>query len=206
MNLPGPRPGRFRRVNTLVRELAAAAPTLDVSGSQTVNRGLHTAVRELLELRRIDGIVYLDSQYRVRNFSMNDKCAAGTGKFMEVIAQILETSIDQVRPLSLQSTAPCDINSTCVVFAQSEVISLVARRFDRRDILAGMHASMARRVVKMIRKNELEGDILMTGGGALNIGLRQAFEDELMRDVFVASHPQFNGAIGAALIACERGR
>ena len=125
---------------------------------------------------------------------------------MEVIAQILETSIDQVRPLSLQSTAPCDINSTCVVFAQSEVISLVARRFDRRDILAGMHASMARRVVKMIRKNELEGDILMTGGGALNIGLRQAFEDELMRDVFVASHPQFNGAIGAALIACERGR
>ena len=65
---------------------------------------------------------------------------------------------------------------------------------------------MARRVVKMIRKNELEGDILMTGGGALNIGLRQAFEDELMRDVFVASHPQFNGAIGAALIACERGR
>ncbi len=151
-------------------------------------------------------VIYLDSQYRVRNFSMNDKCAAGTGKFMEVIAQILETSIDQVGPLSLQSTAPCDINSTCVVFAQSEVISLVARRFDRRDILAGMHASMARRVVKMIRKNELEGDILMTGGGALNIGLRQAFEDELMRDVFVASHPQFNGAIGAALIACERGR
>ncbi len=151
-------------------------------------------------------VIYLDSQYRVRNFSMNDKCAAGTGKFMEVIAQILETSIDQVGPLSLQSTAPCDINSTCVVFAQSEVISLVARRFDRQDILAGMHASMARRVVKMIRKNELEGDILMTGGGALNIGLRQAFEDELMRDVYVASHPQFNGAIGAALIACERGR
>ena len=151
-------------------------------------------------------VIYLDSQYRVRNFSMNDKCAAGTGKFMEVIAQILETSIDQVGPLSLQSTAPCDINSTCVVFAQSEVISLVARRFDRRDILAGMHVSMARRVVKMIRKNELEGDILMTGGGALNIGLRQAFEDELMRDVFVASHPQFNGAISAALIACERGR
>ena len=151
-------------------------------------------------------VIYLDEQYRVKNFSMNDKCAAGTGKFMEVIAQILETTIDQVGPLSLESTAPCDINSTCVVFAQSEVISLVARKFDRRDILAGMHASMARRVVKMIRKNEMGGDILMTGGGAMNIGLRRAFEDELMRDVYVASHPQFNGAIGAALIASERGR
>ena len=151
-------------------------------------------------------VIYLDSQYRLKNFSMNDKCAAGTGKFMEVIAQILETSIDQVGPLSLESRAPCDINSTCVVFAQSEVISLVARRFDRRDILAGMHASMARRIVKMIRKNELGGDILMTGGGALNIGLRRTFEDELMRDVYVASWPQFNGAIGAALIARERGR
>ena len=151
-------------------------------------------------------VIYLDDQYHVKNFSMNDKCAAGTGKFMEVIAGILETTIDQVGPLSLESTAPCDINSTCVVFAQSEVISLVARKFDRRDILAGMHASMARRVVKMIKKSELGGDILMTGGGALNIGLRQAFEDELMRDVYVATHPQFNGAIGAALIASGRGK
>ncbi len=150
-------------------------------------------------------IIYLDANYTVKNFSMNDKCAAGTGKFMEVIAQILETTIDQVGPLSLQSTEPCDINSTCVVFAQSEVISLVARKFDRRDILAGMHLSMARRIIKMMRKSQKGGDVLMSGGGALNVGLRQAFEEELMRDVFVAAHPQFNGAIGAALIGSERG-
>ena len=150
-------------------------------------------------------IIYLDSNYAVKNFSMNDKCAAGTGKFMEVIAQILETTIDQVGPISLESTAPCDINSTCVVFAQSEVISLIARRYDRRDILSGMHLSMARRIVKMMKKSEKGGDILMTGGGALNIGLHRAFEEELMRDVYVASHPQFNGAIGAALIGSERG-
>ena len=151
-------------------------------------------------------IIYLDSNYTVKNFSMNDKCAAGTGKFMEVIAQILETTIDQVGPLSLESTSPCDINSTCVVFAQSEVISLVARKYDRRDILCGMHISMARRIIKMMKKSEKGGDILMTGGGALNIGLHRAFEEELMRDVYVAAHPQFNGAIGAALIASERGR
>ena len=148
-------------------------------------------------------IIYLDASYGVKNFSMNDKCAAGTGKFMEVIAQILETTIDQVGPLSLESKSPCDINSTCVVFAQSEVISLVARKYDRRDILSGMHISMARRIVKMMKKTERGGDILMTGGGALNIGLHRAFEEELMRDVYVAAHPQFNGAIGAALIAGE---
>ena len=148
-------------------------------------------------------IIYLDASYGVKNFSMNDKCAAGTGKFMEVIAQILETTIDQVGPLSLESQSPCDINSTCVVFAQSEVISLVARKYDRRDILSGMHISMARRIVKMMKKTERGGDVLMTGGGALNIGLHRAFEEELMRDVYVAAHPQFNGAIGAALIAGE---
>lgn len=150
-------------------------------------------------------IIYLDSQYQIKNFTMNDKCAAGTGKFMEVIAQILETTIDQVGPLSLESREPCDINSTCVVFAQSEVISLVARKFDRRDILAGMHLSMAKRIIKMMKKAEKGGDILMTGGGALNVGIRKAFEEELMRPVYVAAHPQFNGAIGAALIASERG-
>ena len=150
-------------------------------------------------------IIYLDEHYKVKNFSMNDKCAAGTGKFMEVIAQILEKTIDQVGPLSLDASQPCDINSTCVVFAQSEVISLIARKYDRRDILAGMHQSMARRIVKMMKKNEKRGDILMTGGGALNIGLRKAFEEELMEDVCVAQHPQFNGAIGAALIASIRG-
>ena len=149
-------------------------------------------------------IIYLDERYTMKNFTMNDKCAAGTGKFMEVIAQILETTIDQVGPLSLGAKEPCDINSTCVVFAQSEVISLIARKYDRRDILAGMHRSMARRIVKMMKKSEKRGDILMTGGGALNIGLRRAFEDELMEDIFVADHPQFNGAIGAALIARER--
>lgn len=98
---------------------------------------------------------------------MNDKCAAGTGKFMEVIAQILETTIDQVGPLSLESRSPCDINSTCVVFAQSEVISLVARKFDRWDILAGMHLSMAKRIIKMMKKSEKSGDILITDGDDL---------------------------------------
>lgn len=150
-------------------------------------------------------IIYLDSDYKVKNFSMNDKCAAGTGKFMEVIAQILDTTVDKIGEISLSSKAPCDINSTCVVFAQSEVISLIARKYDRCDILAGVHLSIAKRIIKMIKRNEKGGDILMTGGGALNEGIRAAFEEELLRDIYIAKHPQFNGAIGAAVIAQERG-
>ena len=90
-----------------------------------------------------------------------------------------------------------------MVFAQSEIISLIARKYDRCDILAGMHRSMVRRMVRMIKKSEMNGDILMTGGGALNIGLHKSFEEELLRDIFVASYPQFNGAIGAALLGSE---
>lgn len=145
-------------------------------------------------------IICLDENYQVKNFTMNDKCAAGTGKFIEVIAQLLETTIDQVGELALLSTSPCPINSICVVFAQTEVVSLVAQKKSRNDILAGMHISMAKRVSKMARKYKTKGSIVMTGGGALNEGLRVAFEDELMTDVHRAQFPQFNGAVGAAII------
>jgi predicted CoA-substrate-specific enzyme activase len=149
-------------------------------------------------------VIYLHADYSVKNFAMNDKCAAGTGRFLEVVAQTLDTTIEQIGTLSLESSEPCDINSTCVVFAQSEIISLVARNFDRKDILAGMHLSLVKRIIKMMKKSEKGGDILMTGGGALNVGIHKAFEDELMKDVYIAVNPQFNGAIGAALIAAGR--
>lgn len=149
-------------------------------------------------------IIALDEKGMVKNFTMNDKCAAGTGKFIEVIAGILETTIDKVAELSAQSTAPCQINSTCVVFAQTEIISLMAQKKDRCDILCGMHISMANRIAKLARKYKGSGAILMTGGGAMNDGLRLAIEDALMCDVYPAIHPQFNGAVGAAIIGQEK--
>lgn len=171
----------------------------------TAPEGFHPGM--LIDIGGQDSkIIYLDENFRVTNFTMNDKCAAGTGKFMETCAQILETSIEQIGPLSLESREPCDINSTCVVFAQSEIISLIARKKDRKDILAGMHLSMARRIVKMIRRDEADGDIMLTGGGGLNTGLRRAFESELLKDVYVADYPQYNGAIGAARLAQEQYR
>ncbi len=149
-------------------------------------------------------IIALDENGGVKNFIMNDKCAAGTGKFIEVIADILETTIDKVAEHSAESKTPCQINSTCVVFAQTEIISLIAQKKSRADILCGMHISMANRIAKLARKYKSDGRVLMTGGGALNDGLRLAIEDELMCDVFPAVYPQFNGAVGAALIAVEQ--
>ncbi len=149
-------------------------------------------------------IIALDDHGGVKNFTMNDKCAAGTGKFIEVIAEVLETTIDKVAEHSAQSKTPCQINSTCVVFAQTEIISLIAQKKERSDILCGMHISMANRVAKLARRYKGAGHILMTGGGALNDGLRLALEDALMCDVYPATHPQFNGAIGAAIIAVEQ--
>ena len=167
-------------------------------------------IMQMIEDYKVQGVIYhvlrgclvydyLDSNYSVKNFSMNDKCAAGTGKFMEVIAQILETTIDQVGPPSLESTAPCDINSTCVVFAQSEVISLIARKYDRRDILSGMHLSMAKRIIKMMKKSEKNGDVLMTGGGALNIGLRNKSVVIHMRLLFAEDDRDISKALKTLL-------
>lgn len=148
-------------------------------------------------------VIALTDNRKVKNFIMNDKCAAGTGKFIEVVAEILDTTIDNVGPLSIKSNNPAEINSTCVVFAQTEIISLIARKRSREDILYGLHMSMAKRIGKMARKYIDNRSVVMTGGGSRNIGLVQALEDELMRDVYVANHSQFNGAIGAALYGME---
>lgn len=147
-------------------------------------------------------IISLAPDGSVVNFTMNDKCAAGTGKFLEVVATLLETSVEEIPALVQRSTAPCQINSTCAVFAQTEVISLLAQKKDRSDILAGMHIAMASRIAKMARKYKSAGDVLMAGGGANNEALRMELEDELLCDVHAARYPQFNGAIGAALAGC----
>jgi len=145
-------------------------------------------------------VIIIDEDGETKNFAMNDKCAAGTGRFLEVISRVLKLTVDELGPLSLQAKAPCRINSLCAVFAESEVISLLARGKDRADIIAGIHMSLARRILGMAKRAGVEPDVLLTGGGALNPGLVAAFEDELMMDIYVAENPQLNGAIGAALL------
>ena len=147
--------------------------------------------------------ILLEPDGRVRDFAMNDKCAAGTGRFLEVMARILEVPLDRLGQLSIQSTAPVAINATCTVFAESEVISLLHAGAAPADIIAGLHNAVAARVAAMIPRLQDAASILFIGGGARNAGLRQALQDTLGAPVLSPPEPEFVVSRGAALIAAE---
>jgi predicted CoA-substrate-specific enzyme activase len=159
-------------------------------------------VRTVIDIGGQDSkIIVIDNAGEVVNFIMNDKCAAGTGRFLESLSRVLDVEVEDLGPISLKSGAPATINSTCAVFAESEVISLVARKKRPEDIVAGIHRALAKRIAGMARKAHMETDVLLTGGGGLNVGIAEALEEELQVDIHVSTHPQLNGALGAALIA-----
>jgi (R)-2-hydroxyacyl-CoA dehydratese activating ATPase len=149
-------------------------------------------------------VIVLDDNGTISNFVMNDKCAAGTGRFLEVIARALQESIQSFAQKSLDSHSPAEINSTCTVFAESEVVSLVADKVPKQDIIAGIHKGVAKRISDMALAAGAKDVIFFDGGGALNIGLKVALEKQLGRQVYVPKNPQFTVAIGAALFAYEK--
>jgi predicted CoA-substrate-specific enzyme activase len=138
----------------------------------------------------------------ITNFAMNDKCAAGTGRFLEVMAQILQVgSMSEMGPLALQSKEPCRISSTCTVFAETEVVVLRAEGKDRKDLIAGVHKAVASRVAAMASSLICRPDAVFTGGVARNTGVKKFLEEEFGREFLVPDEPQIIGALGAALIA-----
>lgn len=139
----------------------------------------------------------------VVDFQMNDKCAAGTGRFLEVMANALEVPIEEIGGLGLQSKEPASISSTCTVFAESEVISLFAKGTKKEDIAAGIHKSIARRVAGMSKRIGVAPLLVFCGGVAKNIAVKKFLEEELGYEIVIPEHPQLTGAIGAALIAQE---
>ena len=145
----------------------------------------------------------IDKDGRTRDFAMNDKCAAGTGRFLEVMARALEVDLDAFGPLSLQSKNPSRISSICTVFAESEVISLISKGEQREDIIAGIHESAAARVASLAHRVGIRPPLMMTGGVARNVGIVKALEAKLGMPVEVSPHAQLNGAIGAAVLALK---
>jgi predicted CoA-substrate-specific enzyme activase len=149
--------------------------------------------------------IAVEENGNVVDFVMNDKCAAGTGRFLEVMAGALEVgSVDKMGPISLESKDPCKISSTCTIFAETEVISLRAQGRSREDLIAGVHRSVASRVAIIGSRIAWERDVIFTGGVAKNIGVKQALAKEIGLDILVPDEPQIIGALGAALIARER--
>ena len=163
---------------------------------------LDPSIRSLIDIGGQDSkAVVMDERGRVMNFTMNDKCAAGTGRFLEVMARALEADLDEFGTLSLKAERPAQISSLCTVFAESEVISLIAKGETRENIIAGIHAAIASRVSAMASRIGLTSPVMMTGGVARNIGVVRALETAIGVLVTVSPHAQVNGAIGAACLA-----
>lgn len=148
--------------------------------------------------------IRINDRGEVVDFAMNDKCAAGTGRFLEVCAGALGYDIGEIGPLSLQATHPVKVTSTCTVFAESEVASYVSRGKERKDILAGLHASIANRTLSLVQRVGLEPEITFTGGVSQNEGMVRALGKRLGAPVNVSPLSQYIGALGAALHGRER--
>ncbi len=140
---------------------------------------------------------------RVKKFEMNDRCAAGTGKFLELMARTLGYDIRNFGQQALLARSDINISSMCTVFAESEVTSLIARGIDRRVIASGLHNSVVRRAAGMINRVSPQGDIVFTGGVAQNPCIVSFLSKKLGRRIQIPENPQFIGAYGAALIAGE---
>ena len=189
------------------REMAASAD-LSVTEITCHARGarlLFPEARTVLDIGGQDSkIIRLTPDGRVGDFAMNDKCAAGTGRFLEVMARTLEMDLEEMGPRSLLSRKTVPVSSMCTVFAESEVISLIASGTPPEDIARGIHLAIADRIAALAERVGMIAPAVMTGGVAKNPGARSALEGKFGFPLLVPEDPQLAGALGAALIAREK--
>ncbi len=149
--------------------------------------------------------ISINARGGIVDFAMNDKCAAGTGRFLEVMAGIMGIAVGEMGRLSLKATKDVKVSSICTVFAESEVISLISKKESSPyDIMAGIHSSVVRRVYMLVQKARLQPPIVMTGGVAKNVGVVAAFEKLLNTKISIPEDPQSIGALGASIMALEK--
>lgn len=140
----------------------------------------------------------------VVDFAMNDKCAAGTGRFLSAAADVTGIGLDEIGPVSLRATTPVRLTSVCTVFVESDIMSYLAQRKTVEDILGGVHKAIATRTMALVRRVGVEDEVTFTGGVSRNVGMVHALEGVLGRRVNVSPEGHFMGALGAALFALER--
>ena len=166
---------------------------------------LNPNVRTVIDIGGQDiKAISIDENGAVKNFLMNDKCAAGTGRFLEMMARTLEVDIEDLGVLSLKSTENIEISSMCSVFAESEVISLIAQNKETSDIAHGIHMAIAAKAISLMRRVGLEPGYMMTGGVAKNPGVVKVLEEQLKAPLYISGEPEIVGALGAALYGLER--
>ncbi|NIA21322.1 MAG: 2-hydroxyglutaryl-CoA dehydratase, partial [Anaerolineaceae bacterium] len=167
--------------------------------------GVHAVAPEARSIIDIGGqdskVIRLDARGRVEDFAMNDKCAAGTGRFLEVIAGRFDMTVDQLGRSVGQKAAPVEISSTCTVFAETEVIGLLGEGHSREAIISGLHLALARRVAAMFEQLSAQPPVAFSGGVALNPAMVTMLQKCLQVPLRVAENPQLTAALGAALLA-----
>ena len=164
---------------------------------------LFPAVRIAIDIGGQDAKGLLIKDGKLVDFVMNDRCAAGTGRFLEVIAAALGLKVEELGDISSKSTNRVSISSTCTVFAHQEVISRISEGVPLADIIAGLHDAMASRVVRMVKRLKIAPDVVLTGGVAKNIGVVKAIKENIGCEVSVPEDPLISGALGAALVGKE---
>ena len=173
-------------------------------------RGAHylfPSVRTILDIGGQDcKVLRCDGDGKLTKFEMNDRCAAGTGRYLELVGRALDIPLEEMGALSLEATAPLAISSRCVVFAKSEVLSLNRKGATKADILAGVHDAIADRVLELVARLGVKSDFVMTGGVAKNIGVVRSLEKKTGSRLLLPVEPQIIGALGAAVFAAEKGR
>lgn len=189
-------------------EFSFDAPTVTEIKAYAVGaRALFPQVRTILDIGGQDSkAIAVNDAGKVTKFEMNDRCAAGTGKFLEIMAHGLGYSLDQFGEVALKATRDIRISSMCTVFAESEVTSLVARGENRREIALGLHRSVVHRAVGMLKRISVKAPIFFAGGVARNSCIHWLLEETLGKNILVPENPQMAGALGAALLAQEESR
>jgi predicted CoA-substrate-specific enzyme activase len=184
-------------------ELSFDAPTVtEIKAYAEGTRALFPEVRTILDIGGQDSkAIAVNDEGRVGKFEMNDRCAAGTGKFLEIMAGTLGYPIDDLGHEALQAKKKIQISNICTVFAESEVTSLLSKGEDRRDIALGLHWSVVRRAVGMLKRVAIDGQIIFAGGVAKNVCMHRLLEECIEKRITVPEDPQMIGAYGAALLA-----
>jgi predicted CoA-substrate-specific enzyme activase len=167
---------------------------------------LFPATRTVIDMGGQDAKGIKIENGEVKDFVMNDKCAAGTGRFLSTAADALGLSLEEIGEISLRGRNPVRLSTVCTVFVESDIMSYVAQGKKVEDILAGIHSAIAARTVALARRVGLEPEITFTGGVSLNIGMVRALEEKLGMRLNVSSDSHFMGAIGAAMFALEHAR
>ncbi|MBN1857223.1 MAG: 2-hydroxyglutaryl-CoA dehydratase [Dehalococcoidia bacterium] len=191
----------------------SGAGNLDFGGRQASEivccaRGMAAIFPDVRTIISVGGqgsqVIRMSDSGKLADFAVSERCASGSARFLQVMANVLRIDIDEIGPLSLKSTQPVTFSTGCAVFGETEAITRIAEGFSMADILAGVHQSLANKIASLVAGVGLQEKCALCGGGGLDVGLVKSLEDKLGFPLLVPSHPQIVTALGAAVLAQEK--